>query len=187
MLAAAVHARVAGPSHAGSLGRVCKSLPSLRHAEAVSEAVGAAQHPPFLYGTHYSCPGYVMYWLVRAAPAHLLRCSARKPVTQSPGAVHGAVCLLRDAPHPVSVLVLILQSIGCQQRDLEMVWRCRWDSSHAQATMLLGVCAGRVLGREQSCCTGAPVRCKCSLQMVVCCPQHATSIHGCVLSMMQHS
>ena len=28
---------------------------------------------PFLYGTHYSCPGYVMYWLVRAAPAHLLR------------------------------------------------------------------------------------------------------------------
>ena len=29
--------------------------------------------PPFLYGTHYSCPGYVMYWLVRAAPAHLLR------------------------------------------------------------------------------------------------------------------
>ena len=33
------------------------------------------QNPPFLYGTHYSCPGYVMYWLVRAAPAHLLRCS----------------------------------------------------------------------------------------------------------------
>lgn len=30
--------------------------------------------PPFLYGTHYSCPGYVMFWLVRAAPAHLLRC-----------------------------------------------------------------------------------------------------------------
>eukprot|EP00884_Botryococcus_braunii_P015365 jgi/Botrbrau1/2511/Bobra.0079s0003.1 len=29
--------------------------------------------PPFMYGTHYSCPGYVMYWLVRAAPAHLLR------------------------------------------------------------------------------------------------------------------
>ena len=36
----------------------------------------AVQNPPFLYGTHYSCPGYVMYWLVRAAPAHLLRCSA---------------------------------------------------------------------------------------------------------------
>ncbi|KAK9801335.1 hypothetical protein WJX73_005585 [Symbiochloris irregularis] len=29
--------------------------------------------PPFMYGTHYSCPGYIMYWLVRAAPAHLLR------------------------------------------------------------------------------------------------------------------
>ena len=29
--------------------------------------------PPFMYGTHYSTPGYVMYWLVRAAPAHMLR------------------------------------------------------------------------------------------------------------------
>lgn len=29
--------------------------------------------PPFLYGSHYSCPGYVMFWLVRAAPGHLLR------------------------------------------------------------------------------------------------------------------
>ncbi|XP_024362547.1 uncharacterized protein [Physcomitrium patens] len=28
---------------------------------------------PFLYGTHYSTPGYVLYWLVRAAPAHMLR------------------------------------------------------------------------------------------------------------------
>lgn len=31
------------------------------------------EDPPFLYGTHYSCPGYVMFWLVRAAPAHMLR------------------------------------------------------------------------------------------------------------------
>ncbi|XP_024520106.1 protein FAN isoform X1 [Selaginella moellendorffii] len=30
-------------------------------------------HPPFLYGTHYSAPGYVLYWLVRVAPAHMLR------------------------------------------------------------------------------------------------------------------
>lgn len=29
--------------------------------------------PPFLYGTHYSTPGYVMFWLVRAAPAHILQ------------------------------------------------------------------------------------------------------------------
>lgn len=29
--------------------------------------------PAFMYGTHYSTPGYVMYWLVRAAPAHMLR------------------------------------------------------------------------------------------------------------------
>eukprot|EP00899_Mesostigma_viride_P026074 jgi/Mesvir1/6651/Mv10252-RA.2 len=29
--------------------------------------------PPFLYGTHYSSPGYVLYWLVRSAPGHMLR------------------------------------------------------------------------------------------------------------------
>ncbi|CAM6118833.1 unnamed protein product [Calypogeia fissa] len=29
--------------------------------------------PPFLYGTHYSTPGYVLYYVVRAAPAHMLR------------------------------------------------------------------------------------------------------------------
>ena len=28
---------------------------------------------PYLYGTHYSAPGYVLYWLLRAAPAHHLR------------------------------------------------------------------------------------------------------------------
>ena len=29
--------------------------------------------PPFLYATHYSTPGYVMFWTLRAAPAHMLR------------------------------------------------------------------------------------------------------------------
>lgn len=32
--------------------------------------------PPFLYGTHYSNPAYVMFWLVRASPGHLLRFAA---------------------------------------------------------------------------------------------------------------
>lgn len=27
----------------------------------------------FLYGTHYSTPGYVLYYLVRLAPAAMLR------------------------------------------------------------------------------------------------------------------
>ncbi|KAL3683862.1 hypothetical protein R1sor_001884 [Riccia sorocarpa] len=34
---------------------------------------GDPANPPFLYGTHYSTPGYVLYWVVRAAPAHMLR------------------------------------------------------------------------------------------------------------------
>jgi factor associated with neutral sphingomyelinase activation len=27
---------------------------------------------PFLYGTHYSAPGYVLYYLVRSMPEHML-------------------------------------------------------------------------------------------------------------------
>lgn len=34
---------------------------------------------PFMYGTHYSTPGYVMYWLVRAAPGHMLRLQVGEP------------------------------------------------------------------------------------------------------------
>ena len=29
--------------------------------------------PPFLYGTHYSVPGYVLFYLVRQCPEHMLR------------------------------------------------------------------------------------------------------------------
>eukprot|EP00898_Chlorokybus_atmophyticus_P003046 jgi/Chlat1/3742/Chrsp259S03886 len=34
--------------------------------------------PPFMYGTHYSAPGYVLFWLVRSAPAHALRLGGGK-------------------------------------------------------------------------------------------------------------
>jgi hypothetical protein len=36
-------------------------------------AVVQGMDEPFMYGSHYSCPGYVMFWMVRAAPGHLLR------------------------------------------------------------------------------------------------------------------
>ena len=29
--------------------------------------------PKFLYGTHYSTPGYVLYYMVRQAPEYMLR------------------------------------------------------------------------------------------------------------------
>ena len=32
-----------------------------------------AEEAPFLYGTHYSTPGYVLYYLVRKAPEYMLR------------------------------------------------------------------------------------------------------------------
>ncbi|WIA38602.1 hypothetical protein OEZ86_001912 [Tetradesmus obliquus] len=40
---------------------------------AQHEEPGGHMPAPFMYGTHYSTPGYVMFWLVRAAPAHMLR------------------------------------------------------------------------------------------------------------------
>lgn len=40
------------------------------------EGDGSPGIPPFMYGTHYSTPGYVLYWLVRAAPGHMLRLQA---------------------------------------------------------------------------------------------------------------
>ena len=43
-----------------------------------SELSGLGVDPPFMYGTHYSCPGYTLFWLVRAAPAHMLRLQAGK-------------------------------------------------------------------------------------------------------------
>jgi factor associated with neutral sphingomyelinase activation len=35
--------------------------------------LAAAREPAFLYGTHYSTPGYTLFWLLRALPAHALR------------------------------------------------------------------------------------------------------------------
>ncbi|CAN0369325.1 unnamed protein product, partial [Discosporangium mesarthrocarpum] len=33
---------------------------------------GQGLPPPFLYGTHYSTPGYALFFLVRSAPEHML-------------------------------------------------------------------------------------------------------------------
>mmetsp|Transcript_69344 Transcript_69344/g.219414 ORF Transcript_69344/g.219414 Transcript_69344/m.219414 type:complete len:385 (+) Transcript_69344:204-1358(+) len=45
-----------------------------RFRERFKEMPRGGDHlEPFLYGTHYSCPGYVLYYLVRVAPGHMLR------------------------------------------------------------------------------------------------------------------
>ena len=41
----------------------------------------AGMRPPFLYGSHYSCPGYVMFWMVRAAPGTC--CACRRPLRRA--------------------------------------------------------------------------------------------------------
>jgi factor associated with neutral sphingomyelinase activation len=46
--------------------------PEPSSSSIVSPCLCAAPQP-FLYGTHYSTPGYVMFWLVRQAPGHMLR------------------------------------------------------------------------------------------------------------------
>lgn len=34
--------------------------------------------PPFLYGTHYSCPGYILFYRLRELPEHMLRLQSGK-------------------------------------------------------------------------------------------------------------
>ncbi|KAK3270029.1 hypothetical protein CYMTET_21557 [Cymbomonas tetramitiformis] len=45
----------------------------LQHFRARMEQMHGTGEPPFLYGTHYSTPGYVLYWSVRSSPGHMLR------------------------------------------------------------------------------------------------------------------
>jgi Beige/BEACH domain/PH domain associated with Beige/BEACH len=46
---------------------------SMSSVATEASASGASSFPPpFLYGTHYSTPGYVLYYLVRVAPEHML-------------------------------------------------------------------------------------------------------------------
>ena len=52
------------------------SSPPSSTPAAPAEMGGFAPEPPFLYGSHYSTPGFTMFWLVRAAPAHMLRLQA---------------------------------------------------------------------------------------------------------------
>ena len=42
------------------------------------EMVGMEGQVPFLYGTHYSTPGYVLYFLVRQVPEYMLRLQSGK-------------------------------------------------------------------------------------------------------------
>ena len=41
--------------------------------ERARQMAGAGGEKPFLYGTHYSTPGYTLFWLLRALPGHALR------------------------------------------------------------------------------------------------------------------
>jgi hypothetical protein len=57
------------------VGRILNSHSCLLERLEPSGEIGVRQgmDAPFMYGSHYSCPGYVMFWMVRAAPGHLLR------------------------------------------------------------------------------------------------------------------
>jgi hypothetical protein len=39
---------------------------------------GTGLDAPFIYGTHYSTPGYVLFYLVRQMPEHMLRLQSGK-------------------------------------------------------------------------------------------------------------
>ena len=53
-------------------------LKLMRDRYASMKEGGGGMGSPFMYGSHYSAPGYVLYWLVRAAPAHHLRLQCGK-------------------------------------------------------------------------------------------------------------
>ena len=66
------------PMGALSPTRLATFKERMAHMGGSGPGGGGPGHPdardaPFLYGTHFSCPGYVLFWLVRAAPAHMLR------------------------------------------------------------------------------------------------------------------
>ncbi|GAX76319.1 hypothetical protein CEUSTIGMA_g3765.t1 [Chlamydomonas eustigma] len=44
-----------------------------RYKDMMCDQFDDSAVPAFMYGTHYSTPGYVMFWLLRAAPAHMLK------------------------------------------------------------------------------------------------------------------
>ncbi len=39
---------------------------------------GTGQDAPFMYGTHYSTPGYVLFFMLRKMPEHMLRLQSGK-------------------------------------------------------------------------------------------------------------
>lgn len=60
----------------GALGhpaRLAEARERLRETSALYNASDANSDPGFMYGSHYSSPGYVMYWLVRSTPEQMLR------------------------------------------------------------------------------------------------------------------
>lgn len=44
-----------------------------RETHALHDPDDPFSDPGFMYGSHYSSPGYVMYWLVRTRPEQMLR------------------------------------------------------------------------------------------------------------------
>ncbi|KAF8059207.1 lvsF [Scenedesmus sp. PABB004] len=68
------------PMGAQSAARLQVFRQRFRDMEALSghsdPGGGGGAPPPFMYGTHYSTPGYVLFWLVRSAPGHMLRLQA---------------------------------------------------------------------------------------------------------------
>eukprot|EP00775_Hariotina_reticulata_P008774 gene8774-8953_t len=66
--------------------------------ESLVQHVGSGHDmpAPFMYGTHYSTPGYVMYWLVRAAPGHMLRLQGGRLFVSLKEAWHSATTSTTD-------------------------------------------------------------------------------------------
>jgi hypothetical protein len=58
------------------------------------------QDAPFMYGTHYSAPGYVLYYLLRVMPEHML-CLQNGEFELVPE-LNTIVFILFDESHPIT-------------------------------------------------------------------------------------
>ena len=69
--------------------------------------------PPFLYGTHYSAPGYVLYYLARVAPEHMLSLQGGR--FDSPDRMFSSVagCWESCLNNPADVKVTVTVHIAC--------------------------------------------------------------------------
>jgi hypothetical protein len=102
-----------------------------RETHALHDPDDPFSDPGFMYGSHYSSPGYVMYWLVRTRPEQMLRLQARPCASD----VHmlDLSCTRCNPPGlctDISHVVLTGCTVRRRAGSFERARRCELSASH---------------------------------------------------------